>query len=49
MMSATATRSHTFTWEDPRPDEGRETSFYYVRVLQRNGQIAWGSPTWLTR
>ena len=23
-------------------------SYYYVRVLQEDGEIAWGSPAWIT-
>ena len=23
-------------------------SYYYVRVLQEDGEIAWGSPAWVT-
>lgn len=26
---------------------GKEASFYYVRVRQQDGQIAWGSPIWV--
>jgi hypothetical protein len=32
--------------EDPEPPEG--TSWYYVRVLQKDGQMAWSSPVWVT-
>ena len=28
------------------PDSGE--SYYYVRVLQEDGEIAWGSPAWIT-
>ena len=24
-------------------------AYYYVRVQQKNGQIAWSSPIWVTR
>jgi hypothetical protein len=27
---------------------GKQASFYYVRVRQADGQIAWGSPIWVT-
>jgi hypothetical protein len=30
---------------DPKPGE----SYYYVRVEQRNGQMAWSSPVWVKR
>jgi hypothetical protein len=33
-------------WTDPNPLEG--THYYYVRVLQADGEIAWGSPIWVT-
>jgi hypothetical protein len=37
-----------FSWTD---EERRPPglSWYYVRVLQEDGQIAWGSPMWITR
>jgi len=28
---------------------GGPTDYYYVRVLQANGQRAWSSPIWVTR
>jgi hypothetical protein len=31
-------------WEDPDPAQGR--NWYYVRVSQLNGQMAWSSPIW---
>jgi hypothetical protein len=34
-----------FDWTDPDPRAG--LSWYYVRVLQTDGQIAWGSPIWV--
>lgn len=33
------------TWTDPQPTAG--THYYYVRVLQEDGEIAWGSPMWI--
>jgi hypothetical protein len=33
------------TWTDPKPAAG--THYYYVRVLQKGGQVAWGSPMWV--
>ena len=33
------------TWKDPRPAQGRH--YYYVRVLQKDQQLAWGSPLWV--
>ncbi|MBI3823651.1 MAG: hypothetical protein HY289_13360, partial [Planctomycetes bacterium] len=34
-------------WTDPAPRDG--THYYYIRVLQTDGEIAWGSPIWVTR
>jgi len=46
-----------FTWEDSEPLDGlwmppaefcaHPFCFYYVRVLQRDGQMAWASPAWI--
>jgi hypothetical protein len=36
---------YTSTWSDPEPLPG--THYYYVRVMQRNQEIAWGSPMWI--
>jgi hypothetical protein len=30
-------------------NQGRGESWYYVRVLQEDGQLAWSSPVWITR
>lgn len=35
------------TWTDPKSPVG--THYYYVRVLQEDAEIAWGSPLWVTR
>jgi hypothetical protein len=37
-----------FHWEDPTPKNGEKPSYYYVRVLQKNGHAAWSSPIWVT-
>jgi hypothetical protein len=37
-----------FTWQDRAPLQGEKASFYYVRVLQKDGNMAWGSPIWVT-
>jgi hypothetical protein len=37
-----------FTWTDDE-DVNRGPSWYYVRLTQDDGQIAWGSPIWATR
>src|SRR5262249_2017524 len=33
------------TWTDPQPAAG--THYYYVRVEQADGQLAWASPMWI--
>jgi len=33
-------------YDRARKEEG--TDFYYVKVLQKNGEIAWASPIWIT-
>jgi hypothetical protein len=32
-------------WTDPKPSGG--THYYYIRVLQKDGQLAWSSPLWI--
>lgn len=32
-------------WTDPKPSQGEH--FYYVRIRQKNGEIAWTSPMWI--
>ena len=29
------------------PRKGETPSYYYVRVIQKDGQMAWGSPIWV--
>jgi hypothetical protein len=36
----------TFSWLDPSPEKGK-TSYYYVRVVQKNKHMAWASPIWV--
>jgi hypothetical protein len=36
-----------FGWEDSAPFKGPKTSYYYVRVIQKDGQLAWASPIWV--
>ena len=36
-----------FTWVDAHPLEGE--AWYYVRILQSDGQICWSSPIWVQR
>jgi hypothetical protein len=35
------------TWTPPLPGSGK-TSYYYVRVIQGDDEIAWSSPFWVT-
>ena len=30
-------------------DDGSKANWYYVRVVQSNGQMAWSSPIWVDR
>jgi hypothetical protein len=34
-------------WADPASAPGARPDYYYVRVLQRDGQLAWASPIWV--
>jgi hypothetical protein len=36
-----------FHWEDPAPRKAETPSYYYVRVIQKDGQLAWASPIWV--
>ena len=38
--------SATVRWQDQRPT-GDASDWYYVRVTQHNGQLAWSSPIWV--
>lgn len=38
-------REHKATWTDPKPAKG--THWYYVRVVQTDGEMAWASPMWV--
>ena len=35
-----------FQWTDPKPASGRH--YYYVRVEQADGNVAWSSPIWVS-
>ena len=35
-----------FEWSDDRPTQ--QETYYYVRVTQRDGEMAWSSPVWVT-
>ena len=37
----------SFTVRDT--DDGRQANWYYVRVIQANGQLAWSSPIWVEK
>jgi hypothetical protein len=37
----------SFTVNDE--DEGKGVNWYYVRVTQANGQLAWSSPVWVEK
>jgi len=39
-------REVRFRWQDSAVEKGRE-SWYYVRVEQEDGQLAWSSPIWV--
>lgn len=40
----------SLTCEDDGPARGQSRmDFYYVRLVQRNGQLAWSSPIWVER
>jgi hypothetical protein len=36
-----------FHWDDPAPKKGEKASYYYVRVIQKDRQMAWASPIWV--
>jgi hypothetical protein len=36
-----------FHWDDKAPVKGEKASYYYVRVVQKDGQMAWASPIWV--
>jgi hypothetical protein len=40
-------RDYHGTWTDPAPQGGRH--YYYVRVVQQDGELAWASPLWISR
>jgi hypothetical protein len=37
-----------FSWQDTALIKGERASFYYVRVRQKDGNMAWASPIWVT-
>jgi hypothetical protein len=36
-----------FHWEEKAPRKGGRPNYYYVRALQKDGQMAWSSPIWV--
>jgi hypothetical protein len=38
-------REYKGEWTDPKPDTG--VHHYYIRVLQQDEELAWGSPLWI--
>lgn len=46
LRPADANRSeYEGTWTEPKPQAG--VHYYYVRVRQKDGQLAWASPMWI--
>jgi hypothetical protein len=37
-----------FQWQDLNPPRGEKAVYYYVRVQQQDGNMAWGSPIWVS-
>ncbi len=37
-----------FEWADPSPQQRPKTSYYYVRLIQKDGHMAWASPIWVS-
>lgn len=37
----------SFVVEDEDKKEGKQVNWYYTRVIQANGQLAWSSPIWV--
>ena len=37
----------SFVVEDEDEKEGKQVNWYYTRVIQANGQLAWSSPIWV--
>ncbi|MFK5921548.1 MAG: DUF3604 domain-containing protein [Verrucomicrobiota bacterium] len=45
-LVAPSERSATIRWQDQRQDP-KQAEYYYVRVQQHNGHMAWSSPIWV--
>jgi hypothetical protein len=39
------TKDFTFEYEDRSPKSG--VNYYYIRVMQQDGNLAWSSPVWI--
>lgn len=37
----------TVQWKDKQKNDGE--SYYYVRIMQENGELAWSSPIWVAK
>jgi hypothetical protein len=48
VYSTSGDRVLSFTWQDPSAQKG-QTSNYYVRGVQTDGQVVWVSPMWVTQ
>ncbi len=48
VYSTSGDKAVSFTWQDPAITKG-QTSYYYVRGLQTDGNIVWVSPMWVTQ
>jgi hypothetical protein len=48
VYSTTGDKVVSFTWQDPSITKG-QTSYYYVRGEQSDGQLVWASPMWVTQ
>ncbi len=47
--AANKTAELRFDWEDAAPPQGERANYYYIRVMQQDGQMAWSSPIWVTK
>jgi hypothetical protein len=36
-----------FTWEEPSPHADQEWTYYYLRAIQADDEVAWSSPVWV--
>mgnify|MGYP003578766946 CR=1 FL=1 len=40
---------HRLGWSDPEWDQLAGEQWYYVRIIQRDDEMAWTSPMWITK